>query len=531
MESLEKSKRELLAELEALRAEVERLRARPEGGADESEERFLKIFEEGPLGMALVGADRRILRANPALCAMLGYTAEELQGKTFMEITHPEYIEEDVRQVERLFKGEIASYRLEKCYIRKDGAVIWGNLTASVVRNRQGEVLYALGIVEDVTEHRRLRERLARAQRLETAGQVAGQIAHDFNNLLAPLTAYPYIIREELPPDHPAQEMLEEMASAAQEIAEINQQLLALGRRGHYSTKPVDVNALIQKVIMSREWPSGVTVRQELVADLLPVKGGAAQLTRAFINLFNNAVEAMQGRGTLTVATAMEEVHSRAQGALEPGQYVRVEINDTGVGIKPEVLERIFDPFFTTKAMDRMRGSGLGLSVVDGIVKDHGGTIVVDSRPGEGTTFRLYFPVTTEVSHHRLQEVEEVKRGRQERILLIDDDAVQRKVAGHILRRLGYQVREASSGEEALGLVQKAPADLVIIDMVMEGMDGAETFGRLLEIRPEQKAIILSGYAMSERVHAALRLGAETFLSKPITPNSLATAVRKALDK
>jgi len=255
-------------------------------------------------------------------------------------------------------------------------------------------------------------------------------------------------------------------------------------------------------------------------------------LTRALTNLLNNAKEAMQGTGVLAIKTKNVYLDKPLKGyqTVKRGEFSKLEISDTGTGIEPEILDKIFDPFFTTKKMDRMRGSGLGLSVVHGILQDQKGYITVDSSPGQGTTFSLFFPATRKIESEVTKFIEKTKGGN-ESILIVDDDPVQRKVAGQILKHLGYKVYAVSSGEKAINYVKNHPQDLLVLDMVMDGIDGAETYRKILEFQPEQKAIILSGYAISQRVQEALRLGAGTFVSKPVTLKALVTAVRDELDK
>lgn len=386
-----------------------------------------------------------------------------------------------------------------------------------------------LAIIRDTTEQKLLEKELARAQRLETVGRLAGQIAHDFNNLLTPLTAYPAIMREELPKNHPVLALVDDVEFSARKIAEINQQLLALGRRGHYAMEPIDLNDLIQKVILAQHLPDELVVRKELAADLLMIDGGAAQLTRVLMNLIGNGKEAMQGTGIITLRTTNIYLDRPLSGykTIRRGEYVKFEISDTGTGIEPHVIDKIFDPFFTTKAMVEQRGTGLGLSIVHSILEDHNGYITVDSVPEQGTTFSLYFPVSRDAE---LRDVVNEVSGGNERILVVDDDPIQRRVARQLLERLGYRVQEAASGEEAVAYTRNHPQDLLLLDMIMEGIDGTETYRQILGFNPGQKAIILSGYAMSERVKEALKLGAGAFITKPVTLNTLAIAVRQQFE-
>jgi len=384
---------------------------------------------------------------------------------------------------------------------------------------------------KELKQRKRLQSELALAQRLETAGRIAGQIAHDFNNLLGPLAAYPTLVRDDLPPDHPAQEMLAEMETSAAKIAEINQQLLALGRRGHYTQEAIDLNEQVQKVLNSLSLPPGIDVKQELASDLFSIKGGSAQIGRALTNIIINGVEAMHFEGVLTVRTQNVYIEKpmKHKHMLKRGEYVKLEISDTGDGIEQGNLDKIFDPFFTTKTMDRMRGSGLGLSVVHGVMQDHHGYATVDSTPGVGTTFSLFFPVARDLK--QVQSSLEEIRGGSESILVVDDDPIQRKVNQQILNRLGYQVHAISSGEQAVEYVREHPHDLLVLDMLMEGIDGTETYKQILKFRPDQRAILLSGYAKSRRVEQAIQLGAGGFIAKPISMTTLAMAVRRELDQ
>lgn len=462
-----------------------------------------------------------------------GYTSEEYEAnpELWRSIIPEEDREAVARQAEQVLAGEPFK-PLEHRITHKDNSIRWVKNVPVPRHDDQGNVVAYDGLISDITERKQLQEDLARAQRLETAGRVAGQIAHDFNNLLSPLAAYPAVFREELADNHPLLGMVNEMETCANRIADINQQLLALGRRGHFTMTPVDLNDLIHNLILSQDLSKEIEVKEELTSDLFLIKAGAAQLARAIINLLVNANEAMHGKGTLSIKTKNVYVDKPPEGhkKIEKGEYVLLAISDTGSGIPQEILSKIFDPFFSTKKMDRMRGSGLGLSVVHSIMEDHNGYVTVESSESKGTTFTLYFPVSREFSGKTLEKIEK-SQGGNERILVVDDDPVQWKVAANILERLGYEVHALPSGEQAVTFVKNEPQDLLVLDMVMSGIDGTETYRQILEEQPEQKAIILSGYAMTQRVSEALRLGAGTFVTKPIVPQALATAVRKELDK
>ncbi len=504
-------------------------RKQAEEALRESEEKYRLVVQNNNEAI-LVIQDGLIKFFNPKTSDISGYEEKELDSTPFLKICHPDDHDIVLKYICKNRSEELLS-RIESFrIIEKSGKIKWIEIS-SVFINWAGLPAY-LCFLSDITERKYLQDELARAQRLETAGRIAGQIAHDFNNLLSPLTAYPTLIREEIDEEHPIIEMVDEMEDSAIKIAEINQQLLALGRRGHYTMEPVDLNDLIHKVIMSENLQKEIVIKENLTSELFLIKAGNAQLTRAFVNLISNAQEAMHGKGILKICTENTYLEKPLRGyqTVSKGEYVKLQISDTGVGIKSEILDKIFDPFFTTKKMDRKRGSGLGLSVVHGIIEDHHGYILVDSKIKKGTTFAIFFPVSRKIEKE-FTNVTKKLQGGDEKIMIVDDDPIQRRVANQLLKRLGYKVRAMSSGERAVNHLRKHRYDLVLLDMVMDGIDGVETYRQILERDPEQKAIILSGYAMSNKVEEALKLGAGSFVTKPITQKILAKVVRKELDR
>ncbi len=513
----------------AIRAAGELERLRTEAARYESEEQYRRVVQNANEAILII-QDGNIMFFNAATSKISGFEDDELMGRSFLGLVHPQdrlVVQDYLTEV----RGEECATCIGSFRICKDnGEVRW--LEASSVGLIWKGNPAILSFLSDITKRKMLQEELERAQRLESAGRVAAQIAHDFNNLLSPLAAYPYLMREELPPDSPLLDMLDEIENAADKLAEINQQLLTLGGRGHYTMESVDLNSLIHSILMSQDLPAGVKLKEKFESNLSPVKAGTSQLTGALGNLIMNAVEAMAGGGTLTVKTVTITIGEVTQGhrSAKPGDYVKLEISDTGAGIDPEILGSIFDPFFTTKTMDRKRGAGLGLSVAHGIIEDHDGYIDAHSRDGHGATFVVLLPATMPVSR-KADKMARKMMGGSERILVVDDDPIQRKVAGQLLKRLGYQVHVVPSGEKAVRHIKTRPYDLLVMDMVMSGIDGVEAYRRILEHRPNQKAIILSGYAKSNRVAQAFKLGAGSFVSKPVTQQTLAEAVRRELDK
>ncbi len=364
------------------------------------------------------------------------------------------------------------------------------------------------------------------------AGTIAGQVAHDFNNLLAPIMAYPEFIRDELPHDHKAQVYLDTIEDAAKKIAEINQDLLTMGRRGHYNQDVININKIVLHAVNEMESRTKtVTCETELCEDIMNIKGGSAQIHRMLTNLLVNAQDAMDDIGNISIKTENYYVDdtSISFGRVPKGEYIKLTVADSGCGIPDDIKEKILDPFFSTKSADKKSGSGLGLSVVDAVMKDHSGYLDMSSKIGTGTSFYLYFPITRD--EHGESKTIEVQVG-SEKVLIVDDDDVQRQVSSRLLNKLGYRVSSVESGAKALEFLKENPQDILVLDMVMlPGIDGTETYKRVLDINPNQKAIIVSGFSESDRVFEAQKMGVGTFLRKPFTKSLIARAIRTELDK
>lgn len=469
--------------------------------------------------------EHRIVWANQACHESVGAAPEELVGRFCHAVWH-ERTEPCVDcPVARVFEtGEPQESEIDSPDGRR-----W-LIRGSPVLDDDGILCGAVEVTTDITERKRMEAELSRAKRLETAGQLAGQIAHDFNNLLGPLVAYPDLIRTKIGADGRLDDMLTDMETAATQIADINQQLLTLGRRGHYKTEPIDLGKLAERTLRSREISESIVVEAEWAGDLLPIRGGRAQLARVLSNLISNAVEAMGHYGTLSFKTANVYLDKPrpVSGCQRRGEYVRLDISDTGCGIPDDIRDQIFDPFFTTKKTDRRRGSGLGLAVAHSVIEDHEGFLDVHTRIGEGTTFSLYFPVDrTELP--QAEESETLPHGNGERVMVVDDDSLQLRLAERTLTQLGYKVSTANSGEEAVKVLPNRPQDVLMIDMVMDGIDGVETLRRVKAINPDQKALIFSGYAPNNKIKEARELGATEFLPKPVHMSSLAQALHRTL--
>jgi PAS domain S-box-containing protein len=494
-----------------------------------SEERYRQLVEHATEGI-VVAQGRSTKFVNPRVEEITSYSREELLSKPFLEFIHPDDRQLVIDNQQKRLKGELTPKTYEIRMINKYGETRWLRI-GGVIINWEGKPA-SLNFVVDITENKRLKELESRAQRLEAAGQIAGQVAHDLNNLLAPLIAYPEFIREDLPKGHSVLPYLNDMEKMAQQIADINQQLLTLGRRGHYNLEPMNLNNLIRETLSDQKpFPKTLVIETDLDNELLNIKAGQAQIHRMLSNIIHNARDATQDIGHIVIKSEnfYADNVSVAFGNVPQGEYVKLTISDTGHGISEDITQKIFDPFFTTKTADKKRGSGLGLSVVDAVVKDHKGYIDLESKIGSGTIFYFYFPVTREGIDD--SESEPITGG-SEKVLVVDDDEMQRVVTLKILNSLGYTASAVESGVKAIDLLNREPQDLLVLDMIMPpGIDGAETFEKALKVNPSQKALIVSGYAETDRVQSALQLGAGAFIRKPLTRGKLARAVRRELNR
>jgi PAS domain S-box-containing protein len=486
-----------------------------------------------PIAYILWDKNKTTLEWNKAAEDIFGYTSEEMLGNSLFDAIVPGDILHRVDQItDELFAGKSSSYSAKNNNIRKDGKLIscmWHNTPLS---DAKGQVTSILSMAQDVTETKRLEELESRAARLETAGTIAGQVAHDFNNLLAPMMAYPEFIREKLPEDHPILKYLDQIEQAAHKIADINQQLLTLGRRGHYNQDVLNLNTIVKQAVNEvARLTDSVTCETDLNPDLMNILGGGSQIHRVITNLLCNAVDALQNIGHINIKTEnyyADDV-SGAYGRVPKGEYVKLTISDTGCGISDDIVQKILDPFFTTKTTDQKRGSGLGLSVVNAVVKDHGGYLDLETQSGKGTSFYIYFPISHKSSD---EDHSDKTSGGSETILVVDDDNIQRDVSTQLLKKLGYEVISVESGEKAIEFLRENPCDLVILDMIMPGgIDGAETYQQIYLFNPNQKAIMVSGFSESDRVKVAQELGAGAFVKKPLTKKAISVAVRAELDR
>jgi CheY-like chemotaxis protein len=388
---------------------------------------------------------------------------------------------------------------------------------------------------------------------MEAIGTLAGGVAHDLNNILSGIVSYPELLLMDLPHKSPLRKPILTIQKSGEKAAAIVQDLLTLARRGVAATEVVNLNSIIMEYLLSPEHAKlelnhpNVKLERRLDRNLLNILGSPVHLSKTVMNLISNAAEAMLDGGEIVITTANrhEDMPKNGFDDIDAGDYATLTVQDTGIGISQEDLERIFEPFYTKKSMGRS-GTGLGMAVVWGTVKDHRGFIDIKSEEGKGTTIMLYFPVTRREFNKEVDLVSwESLKGHGESILVVDDVKEQREIASEILEKLGYTVATVSSGEEAVSFVHERSADLMVLDMIMDpGIDGLETYQKVLEIKPSQKAIIASGYSESIRVKEAQsgysesirvkeaqRLGAGAYVKKPYLMVKFGRAVRAELDK
>jgi len=389
-------------------------------------------------------------------------------------------------------------------------------------------------------ERHRLAIQLQRAEKMEAIGTLAGGVAHDLNNILSGIVSYPELLLLDLPQDSPLIQPILAIQESGQKAASIVQDLLTLARRGVAGTEVMNINHIILDYLKSPEHEklkslhTEIQAETELETDLLNIIGSPIHLSKTIMNLITNAAESMPYGGMILIRTENQYIDRPITGYddVEEGDYAVLSVSDTGLGISPDSLPRIFEPFYTNKVMGRS-GTGLGLAVVWGTVKDHKGYIDIRSTEGKGTTLTLYFPVTGEgVARDKTQSSIEDYMGKGESILVVDDVKGQRKIASDILKKIGYFVTSVSSGEEAVAYMKENSADLLVLDMIMApGIDGFETYKRILEHHPGQKAIIASGFSETERVKETQKLGAGEYIKKPYTIEKIGFAVKSELEK
>jgi PAS domain S-box-containing protein len=521
-------------------------RLQMEAALRESRELYRGMSEQSHTAICLVDEEAKIVWANKKMMDIGGYTEEEFyRAESFILFLAPESMEFVIGNFRKFVAGKPYERHYFLNIVRKDGEKRYCEKYMTDIKDMYGKrhlVINILDItdrVRDEEERKAMEDRLRRSEKMEALGLLAGGVAHDLNNILGVMAGYSQLLLSEIGKDSNLREHVDYIVQSSERAATVVQDLLTLARRGAAVMKILDLNKTVYDYFRSPEYEGilsrhpRVRLKIELSDTLLRISGSSVHLMKTLMNLVANAAEAMPRGGELTVRTENRYLDRPVKGYddLQPGEYVVLSVSDKGDGIPAQDMKRIFEPFYTKKMMGHS-GTGLGLTVVWGTVKDHNGYIDVASTEGRGTTFSLYFPATRDESGELSVLPEAAYMGRGESILVVDDVQGQRDLATRMLTKLNYRAVAVACGEEAVEYLKANACDLIILDMIMDpGIDGLETYQRIVEFRPGQKAVIVSGYAETERVAKAQECGAGAYVRKPYMLERLGMEVRKELDR
>lgn len=509
----------------------------------ETQLRLTALLDSAMDGIITLDGERRIIMCNAAVENMFGYTAGELVGKYISSI-----LPEGTSEGESVWPPPSFSQtavcptgwvgRLRGIRANGEGFPVEASVSSVEVRSQKFLTL----TMRDVSERTRIeqafaesQERLLQSQKMAVVGHLTGGVVHDFNNLLTIIGGHAELLLARLPPDAPMRDSLAQIRGASARAAALTRQLLAFSRKQVVEPKVLDLNTLIKDTekMIRRLVGEDVALQTQFASRLNPVKVDPSQMDQVILNLVVNARDAMPRGGRLSIKTsnvALNKKLPKTCPPLDPGSYVALVVRDTGYGMTSEVKARIFEPFFTTKNIGK--GTGLGLTVVHGILKQNGGHISVESKPGAGTTFKIYFPAA-QASTLRVAHVEPQTNARGcETVLLVEDEETLRNLGAVVLETYGYRVLTAADGKEALRLAQRhnGKLDLLLTDVVMPGISGCELAATLRARRPDLKVLFLSGYTEEDMVSRGILNVGSSFLNKPFSPASLVAKIRQVLD-
>jgi two-component system, cell cycle sensor histidine kinase and response regulator CckA len=506
-------------------------RSAAEEALRESEKRYREFVDLLPQMVFETDSQWKLTFFNRAVSTHAGYGEEDIRrGLTFLEMVVPEERERVAVNFKRRLQNEFVA-GVEYNLLRKDGTIFPVMIYAGpLLANDEARGLQ--GVIFDLYDRKRLEQQLIQAQKLEAAGTLAGGIAHDFNNLLMGIQGYASLMLLDMEPSHPHYDRLQRIEDYVKSGAYLTTQLLGFAQGGRGEVSPTQMNDILEKssTLFGRT-KKEITMHTKLAADLWTVEVDRGQMEQVFMNLYMNAWQAMPSGGEIFLESSNtvlqnDDVHPYE---IKPGKYVKITVTDTGVGMDIKTKERIFEPFFTTKTMEV--GTGLGLAMVYGIMKGHGGMIHVYSEPGHGTTFSIYLPASAMNAVADNEEAFQIIRGT-ETILLVEDERAVLEVSTETLASLGYKVFAAGSGQDAIALYleHRESIQLVVLDLIMPGMSGDETFARLKRMNPEIKVLLSSGYGMNQNVQHLMDLGCRGFIQKPFNIGDLSKKLREVLD-
>jgi len=504
-----------------------------------SEKRYRNIIQSIEDGYYEIDVRGRLTLVNQAMCHMLGHNESDLLGKNITDYLDTQTARKIHDGLQVVLTPEKLGTTLELEFQRSDGKERYAETIISVIRSEDGELTGYRGIARDVTDRKAaeksrqaLEEQLQQAQRLESLGTLAGGIAHDFNNLLMGIGGRAALMLNELAVSHPHYAQLRSIEEYVASAANLTTRLLGFARGGKYEVRSVDLNVLVEKSIeMFGRTKKEISIATALQSDLWPIEADTSQIEQVLLNLLVNAGQAMAGGGFISIATSRMVLTERDVGfyGIAPGKYVQLTISDTGEGMDDETMQKIFDPFFTTKAIGH--GTGLGLAMVYGIIRNHAGGISVKSALNKGTIFTIFLPATDKEVIPEIGTTTTVQKG-SETILLVDDEPMIIDIGQEILALLGYKVLTAASAREALEVYNTNldQIDLVILDMIMPEMGGGELYDRLKQIHPAIRVLLCSGYSIDGQAREILNRGCKGFIQKPFNVSQLSVKVRETLN-
>lgn len=531
-EMVEKRTSQLLEANEQLQREITERRCTEEA-LKSSEARYRSLFDGVPVGLYRTTPDGKILDANLALVQMLGY--QDRKSLVAVNVAESYVNPEDREQKKALLEREgiVRDYEMElRCY---DGKKIWVQDSVRVVRDPGAGITYYEGSMEEITEKKQLESQYRQAQKMEAVGRLAGGVAHDFNNLLTAITGYGEITLLDLRKDDPLGLNIEEILKAAERATSLTQQLLAFSRKQILRPRKINLNDTLTDMheMLRRLLGEDINLSLALDPELGTVIADPGQIDQIVMNLAVNARDALPHGGNIAIGTKnsfLDEAHAQRHLEVSPGPYAMLTVSDNGIGMDKETQTHIFEPFFTTK--ERGKGTGLGLAMVYGIIKQSGGHIWLDSEPGQGTTFQIYLPrVDAAVESREVEKHTELPLG-WETILIVEDEDALRALIRKALKKFGYQVLEACHGGEALLICEQAtgPIHLLLVDVVLPQMSGPGIAARMVHLQPDMKVLFMSGYAENAIVHHGVLDQSVPFLQKPFKPLTLVRKVREVLD-
>ncbi|MGD9135464.1 MAG: transporter substrate-binding domain-containing protein [Desulfobacterales bacterium] len=539
-----KRTQELKIKNQDLMHEIER-RKKIQEALKKNERKYRSIIENIEEGYFEIDLKGNLAFHNNSLCKITGYEREELKGLNYKEYSNRQVSENLFKEFNQIFFTKKATMVADFEIITKAGNVLQIDLSAAPIIDDNGNVIGFRGLMRDVSERnkaelerRKLEKKLQQAQKMKAIGTLAGGVAHDLNNILSGIVSYPDLILMDLPKDSPLIKPIKTIRESGKKAAAIVQDLLTLARRGVSVSEVVQLNDIVYDYLGSpqfeklKSYHPNVRVESHLDSALLKVMGSPVHLSKTVMNLVSNAAEAMPEGGRIEIKTHNKYIDLPIKGYddVEEGDYIVLTVSDSGIGIASDEINRIFEPFYTKKVMGRS-GTGLGMAVVWGTVKDHKGYIHIESEEGMGTTIELYFPVTRELANSiDIPLSFDNFKGKGQSILVVDDVKEQLEIASEILTQLGYSVDTVCSGEKACEYLESKAPDLVVLDMIMPpGIDGLETYKRIISKYPQQRAIIASGFSETERVREAQRLGAGKYVKKPYTIEKIGMAIKTEL--